>query len=225
MLTTRLRTIIFLVIMILTATSCMPSVAPTQPVCSEITMLRQWIHQEGASKFWPGKVADSYDIPTDNISTNSVGANGDELLQWKQDELWYSLVLQNDTVTNIGMQTDQLTAAEAIACLGQPERYSARYSGTSEGGAQLDFSLVFPTQGVLAGGARLFVFEPQQPPTITGGFRLTSIWFGEPGSTEAVLRQAHTVYAPELAMKLIQSYKPWTGIWSDVEVVPFNSSN
>jgi len=144
-----------------------------------------------------------------------------QLLLWRRDDQWYSMSIENGMVAQIGAQIRGLSATDVIACLGQPEQYKAMYGYETPGGTQLDFALLFPDQGILAGGATILRARPTQPPAITGDFKLDGFQFMLPGPVSTLLEQTHSVYAAPLREQMINAYKPWPGEWESIQVTPF----
>ncbi len=193
-------------------------IGPVQPNCDEMTTLRAQISREGSPEQLRTWIADTYKIAPESIATNTVALQHDYLLQWQKDGLWYNMTIDKGVVTDIGADIRGLSAADVIACLGQPAYYSATYGYETEGGTQLNFNLLFPDQGILAEGAKILRARPAQPPAITGDFPMRSFLFMQPSPASTLLQRAHSVYVPALREQMINAYEPWPGDWQGIEI-------
>ena len=181
-------------------------------------MLRSLVSRTGSPEQLRAQIASNYRIAVESITTNALGNREEVLLEWRNDGLWYNMTMKEGVVTDIGVGARGLSAASVIACLGQPTHYSATYGYETEGGTQLNLSMLFPDQGVLIGGARILSTRPKQPPAIAGDFPMTDLLFMPPGSVDTLLQRVHGVYVPFLREQMIGTYKPWFGDWRGIEV-------
>ena len=193
-------------------------IGPVQPNCDEMTTLRAQISREGPPEQLRTWIADTYKTAPEGIATNALALQQEYLLQWQKDGLWYNMTIDKGVVTDIGVEARGLSAADVIACLGQPGYYSATYGYETEGGTQLNFNLLFPDQGILAGGAKILRARPAQPPAITGDFPIGSFLFMQPSPASTLLQRAHNVYVPALREQMINAFKPWPGDWQGIEI-------
>lgn len=185
--------------------------------CDELVTLRTQIARAGSLEQFRTWIADTYQITPESIELHSVPPQM-HLLLWHRDDQWYSMSIENGVVAEIGAQIRGLSATDVITCLGQPGQYKATYGYETPGGTQLDFALLFPDQGILAGGAKILRARPTQPPAITGDFKLDGFQFMPPGPVSTLLEQAHSVYAAPLREQMINAYKPWPDAWQDITI-------
>jgi hypothetical protein len=192
-------------------------IGAVQPICDEIIALRAQISRAGSPEQLRTWIVDSYKITQESIEMHS-GLQQEVRLLWHRADQWYSMSIENGAVAEIGAQIRGLSAADVIACLGQPGQYRATYGYETEGGTQLDFAMLFPDQGILAGGAKILRARPAQPPAITSDFPIEGFQFMRPGPVSTLLQQAHSVYTPALREQMINAYKPWPGDWQGIMI-------
>jgi hypothetical protein len=194
-----------------------------QPNCNEMIALQGQISREASPEQLKAWIAETYRISPDSITSDLVPQTQGHLLQWRTRDLWYRMSIARGVVTDIGVDARGLTAADVIACLGQPTQYSATYGMETEGGKQLDFDLLFPKSGILAGGVRILKARPEKPPAITAEFPMLGVRFMQPGPVPELVQRLASEYVPALREQMIKGYKPWPGDWQAVQITPFVS--
>lgn len=198
-------------------------IGTAQPDCDEISALRIKISTVMTPEKFKMWVEETYHLPAEGVTLTPITQLPQlhsSIVRWRQNGLWYSAGFEESIITNIGVTAKRLSAGDLIACLGKPEYYAATYGLTGEGMMELDFNLLFPNQGVVAGGAKFYPTNTEQPPAITGDFPVNSLMFRQPGSADDLLQRQFGLYPQETYIQIVKSYKSWTGHWDSIKIEP-----
>ena len=192
-------------------------VRPGKPSCEEITTLRAQIGRELSPELFRAWVAQTYRLPLESITVETRADGQEYAIHWKKHGVWYSASLERRVLVDVRRHGPKAISADrVIACLGEPEWYSAQYKWAIPGHA-LHCALLFPDQGILAHDAKFLRSRPMQPPPINGHFPISGFVFKQPGSAEQILYQIHGHNSAHYE-EVLQEYKPWPGEWEDIVI-------
>ena len=220
----RMMTRLVALVLALSLTAC-STVTINQLSCKEITdsSLRAQIGEKFTPDEFLAWVDTEYPVTRADVGVVATDTGDEVSFSWKVNRFEYTANIRAGQLESAALRyVDSMkpTAAKIIACLGEPELYSARFGLVSEGGPQLDLDLLFPTQGVFSWGTEYLRFDTRQPPTITQDFPIASLIFMKPGSTDRLTRFLCWDINSEACQQIESSYKPWSGNWKTIEIGP-----
>ena len=186
------------------------------PGCEEIATLRAQIGSELSPDSFREWVAQTYRLPLESITVETRADGQHHVIRWGKHDVSYTASLERLVLVHIGYSLAWTSADRVIACLGEPEWYSAQYKWAIPGHA-LHCALLFPDQGILAHDAKFLRSRPMQPPPINGHFPISGFVFKQPGSAEQILYQIHGHNSAHYE-EVLQEYKPWPGEWEDIVI-------
>ncbi|MBK9091318.1 MAG: hypothetical protein IPM84_00730 [Anaerolineae bacterium] len=198
-------------------------IGTAQPDCDEMSALRIKISTVMTPEKFKMWVEETYHLPSEGVTLTPITQLPQlhaYVVRWRQNSLWYSAGFEESMITNIDVTAEWLSAGDLIVCLGEPEYYAATYGLTGEGMMELDFNLLFLDQGVIAGGAKFYPTNTEQPPAITDDFPINSLMFRQPGSADDLLQRQFGLYPQETYIRIVNSYKPWPGYWDSIKTEP-----
>ena len=187
------------------------------PGCEEIATLRAQIGSELSPDSFREWVAQTYRLPLESITMETRADGQHHVIRWGKHDVSYTASLERLVLVHIGYSLARTSADRVIACLGEPEWYSAQYKWDIPGN-QLGLDLIFPEQGVLVHGWRFFRSRPKQPPAIDGHFPILSFIFEQPTSAEQILYEIYGGKPSGLYEQVLQEYKPWPGEWEEIVI-------
>ncbi len=187
-----------------------------QLACDELTTLRSLVGQEYTPDELRAWVSEAYQPPSEWLRTEKYEESQE--VNWRKGSIWYTATLQQSKVVRVVAISGRISISDLTKCIGgEPSWYSAQY-GPHWSGNMLMFDLLFPEQGVLAGGTRFLRSRPERPPAINGNYRMTYVSFVSPGSLDQIMSQ---IYGPGPSVEReqeVQKLKPWPGEWKDIVI-------
>lgn len=159
----------------------------------------------------------TYRVPNENVLVNK---EAEEMLNytWEANGVRYMARVVAGTLVAARAETTRNpvpSAACVVSCIGAPGQYRA-YFTRSTPGRQLEFEMVFPTQGTWVGGTQFFGLSQEQPPAIGGAFPMNFFRYETPGTEKAILQK---VYGDGNIYETVQrQFKPWPGDWGEIDI-------
>ncbi len=82
----------------------------------------------------------------------------------------------------------------------------------------MSFELVYPDDGVLAGGSRVLRPQFKTPPSVTTDFPVSFVRFVRPGTYDQVLSAIYGKLWDQVSDDVLQELKQWTGDWTGIAI-------
>lgn len=207
---------ICLLLSLLLLSGCMPIRQPF--TCAEIVNLHTQIGQTFTRESLRSWIHDTYQVPLESIREDAQADSQSASEQWGDpDHMYYSISLNQGSVEDITVGRPQASVGDMNQCLGQPGAYLATYK-RSPGGNQLSLNLVYPDDGVLTSGSRIFSPQLKAPPAVTTDFPVSFIRFVRPGTTDQVLSEIYVKGWGHANDGVLQEFRPWVGDWASVVI-------
>ena len=193
---------------------CVPTQKPF--TCDEIVSLRAQIGQTFTRESLRTWIHDTYQVPIESIREDALAGGQSWSQHWGDpDRVYYSMLLNQDSIEDVTFGRPQASVGDMMQCLGQPGAYLATYE-RSPGGNQLSLRLVYPDDGVLTSGSRIFRPQLKSPPSVSADFPVSFVRFVKPGTTDQVLSEIYIEGWGHANDGILQQYKPWTGDWASM---------
>lgn len=190
------------------------SCAPTSPAkCDalQLSALEAMVREQISPEQIATQVMAAYSVSRDAIVEYQEATPNLVAVDWNTRGQGFSALFDNGRLRKIDQyfHDTKVTVDDLLACLGQPDSYSATFRWGPERRV-LDLSLYYPQQGLIASA---YVFtRANAAPSIDGGLTIDWLAVTEPGDIRQVMASSHTYpQSPDTLDEMLQQISRWPG--------------
>ena len=205
-------------------TACNPLRHEVGPAltCAQIARFQQLVSQVVSPEELHEQVQQEYGLPADKVDIVTYDRPDSELpatneVRWTaKDKVEYVAYLNDHAIVRLDVGRINTPGEQLLACLGQPAQYYP-VSTWEESGPARNINLLFPAQGVRAGGWQYFGTSVEAIPPVDGRFPFGKLTIVKPQPIEKMVNVIWRSSGPDI----LAQCKPWPGDWTKLQMPPF----